>query len=172
MISILLNEDSITGVQVAYYIVCKRKLWLFSHQIQMEKFSDDVLIGKIINEESFKRERYKEIGIENLKIDYIKVGDEIIVNEVKKSRSLEESHIWQVKYYIYRLRNLGFNCSYGVIRYPKIFKKINIEYKEDDDKKIKETLPKIKEIINMEKIPETINKPYCKKCSYFELCYI
>ncbi|MCM8772229.1 MAG: CRISPR-associated protein Cas4 [Candidatus Omnitrophica bacterium] len=167
-----LIEERITGTQVAYYIVCKRKLWLFSHQIQMEEFSDYVIIGKIISEESFKREKYKEVNIENLKIDYIKVGNEIIVNEVKKSRKLEESHIWQVKYYIYRLRNLGLNCSRGIIHYPKIFKKIDVEYKEDDTEKIEEALLKIKEIINMEKIPEVINKPYCRRCSYFELCYI
>lgn len=167
-----LTEERITGTQVAYYIVCKRKLWLFSHQVQMEEFSDYVIIGKIISEESFKREKYKEVNIENLKIDYIKVGNEIIVNEVKKSRKLEESHIWQVKYYIYRLRNLGLNCSYGIIHYPKIFKKIDVEYKEDDTEKIEEALLKIKEIINMEKVPEVINKPYCRRCSYFELCYI
>ncbi|MEM5882418.1 MAG: Dna2/Cas4 domain-containing protein, partial [Candidatus Aenigmatarchaeota archaeon] len=30
-----LIEEKITGTQVAYYIVCKRKLWFFSHYIQM-----------------------------------------------------------------------------------------------------------------------------------------
>lgn len=168
-----LIEEKITGTQIAYYIVCKRKLWFFSHHIQMEEFSDYVLIGKIISEESFKREKYKEIEIGNLKIDYIRVGENIIVNEVKKSRKLEESHIWQVKYYIYRLRKLGLNCLKGIIHYPKIFRKIDIEYKEEEDKnKIEEALLKIKEIINLEKPPPLINKPYCKKCSYFELCYI
>ncbi|MFN4226522.1 MAG: CRISPR-associated protein Cas4 [Candidatus Ratteibacteria bacterium] len=167
-----LVEEAITGTQVAYYIVCKRKLWFFSHNIEMEEFSDYVLIGKIISEESFKREKYKEIEVGNLKIDYIKVGNEIIVNEVKKSKKLEESHIWQVKYYIYRLKNLGLNCSRGIIHYPKIFKKLDVEYSEEDKKKIEEALVKINEIINQEKPPEVINKPYCRKCSYFELCYI
>ncbi|MCM8767999.1 MAG: CRISPR-associated protein Cas4 [Candidatus Omnitrophica bacterium] len=167
-----LIEYKITGTQVAYYIVCQRELWFFSHQIEMEEFSDDVIIGKIISEESFKREKYKEVDIGNLKIDYLKIGDEIIVNEVKKSRKLEESHIWQVKYYIYRLRNLGLNCSRGIIHYPKLFKKIDVEYKESDKEKIEEALIKINEIINQEKPPEVINKPYCRKCSYFELCYI
>lgn len=167
-----LTEERITGTQVAYYIVCKRKLWLFSHQIQMEGFSNDVLIGKIISEESFKREKYKEIDIESLKIDYLKIGDKIIVNEIKKSKKLEESHIWQVKYYIYMLRNLGLNCSYGIIHYPKLFKKLKVEYKEEDSIKIEEAIVKIKEIINTQKPPEIINKPYCKRCSYFELCYV
>lgn len=168
-----LVEEIITGTQVAYYIVCKRKLWFFSHYIQMEDSSDQVLIGKIISEESFKREKYKEIEIGNLKIDYIKIGDKIIVNEVKKSRRLEESHIWQVKYYIYRLRKLGLNCSKGFIHYPKLFRKIDVEYNEEEDKIfIDEAILKIKEVINLEKPPPPINKSYCKKCSYFELCYI
>ncbi len=167
-----LIELRITGIQVAYYIVCKRQLWFFSNKIQMEEFSEDVLIGKIISEETFKREKFKELSIENLKIDYIKIKDEIIVNEVKKSRKLEESHIWQVKYYIFRLKKLGLPCYRGIIHYPKLFKKLEVEYKESDSPKIEEALLKIDEIIKQEKPPEVINKPYCRKCSYFELCYI
>lgn len=168
-----LLESKITGTQVAYYIVCKRKLWLFSHHIEMEKFSDYVLIGKLISEESFKKEKFKEIPIgETLKIDFIRVGDEIIVHEVKKSRKIEEAHIWQVKYYIHRLRELGLNCFRGVINYPKLFKKLDVEYNKEDKEKIEEALVKIQEIITQQKIPEIIEKPYCRKCSYFELCYI
>ncbi|MEM4368338.1 MAG: CRISPR-associated protein Cas4 [Candidatus Anstonellales archaeon] len=168
-----LIEEKITGTQVAYYIVCKRKLWFFSHYIQMEENSDYVQIGKVISEESFKREKYKEIEIGNLKIDYIKIGDKIIVNEVKKSRRLEESHIWQVKYYIYRLKKLGLNCSKGFIHYPKLYRKIDVNYNDSEDTaKIEEALLKIKEIINLEKPPAPINKSFCKKCSYFELCYV
>lgn len=168
-----LIEEKITGTQVAYYIVCKRKLWFFSHYIQMEENSDYVQIGKVISEESFRREKYKEIEIGNLKIDYIKIGDKIIVNEVKKSRRLEESHIWQVKYYIYRLKKLGLNCSKGFIHYPKLYRKIDVNYNDSEDTaKIEEALLKIKEIINLEKPPAPINKSFCKKCSYFELCYV
>ena len=29
-------ENRITGVMVYYYFVCKRKLWYFSNEIQME----------------------------------------------------------------------------------------------------------------------------------------
>ncbi|MEO0253714.1 MAG: CRISPR-associated protein Cas4 [candidate division WOR-3 bacterium] len=168
-----LIEEKITGTQVAYYIVCKRKLWFFSHYIQMEESSDYVQIGKVISEESFRREKYKEVEISNLKIDYIKIDDKIIVNEVKKSRRLEESHIWQVKYYIYRLKKLGLNCSKGFIHYPKLYRKIDVNYNDSEDTaKIEEALLKIKEIINLEKPPAPINKSFCKKCSYFELCYV
>jgi len=168
-----LLEYRVTGTQVAYYIVCKRKLWLFSHRIEMENLSDSVLVGKIISEESFKREKYKEIQIgDYLKIDFLKVGDEVIVNEVKKTEKLEEAHIWQVKYYIYRLNILGINCWRGIIRYPKIFKKIEVEFKEEDREKINKILTEIEEIINLKKPPDIINKPYCRKCAYFQFCYI
>ena len=33
---------SVNGTQINYYFVCKTKLWLFSHNIQMEQESDNV----------------------------------------------------------------------------------------------------------------------------------
>lgn len=161
-----------TGTQLAYYHICRRKLWLFSNNIQLENSSDLVQVGWIISEESFKREKHKEFVFDNVKIDFLKVGDEIIVNEVKKSRKLEEAHIWQVKFYIYRLWAMGLNCKRGIIRYPKLMKKLEVELQEEDIKKIEGSFSEIKEIINREEPPAPINKPYCKKCAYYEFCFI
>lgn len=168
-----LIEEKITGTQVAYYIVCKRKLWLFSHQIEMEEFSDYVLIGKIISEESFKREKFKEVSFgDTLKIDFLKVKDEIIVHEVKKSRRLEEAHIWQVKFYIYSLKKMGINSKRGIIHYPKLMKKIDVELNKDDEREIETAISEIKKIKNLKNPPEVINKPYCKRCAYYNFCFI
>ncbi|MFN3995501.1 MAG: CRISPR-associated protein Cas4 [bacterium] len=166
-------ESRITGTQIAYYIICKRKLWLFSHHIEMEKYSDYVSIGKLISEESFKREKFKEVSIgDTLKIDFLKVGEEIVVHEIKKSRKLEDAHIWQVKFYIYSLKKMGINSKSGVIHYPKLMKKIDVELNEEDEKKMREILEKLKEIKKLEIPPPSINKPYCKKCAYYFFCYI
>ncbi len=81
----------ITGTQIAYYVVCQRKLWLFSKNISMEHTSELVEIGKIIHENSYARKR-KEIMFDGIKIDMIEAKRGII-HEVKKSKSLEESHI-------------------------------------------------------------------------------
>ena len=53
----------VTGVMINYYFICKRKLWYFSHGIQMEQEHDNVIIGKLIDENSYGREK-KHILIE------------------------------------------------------------------------------------------------------------
>lgn len=47
----------ITGVMVYYYFVCKRKLWLFGNDLDMEHTSELVGIGKLIDETSYSREK-------------------------------------------------------------------------------------------------------------------
>jgi len=168
-----LIESRITGTQVAYYIICKRKLWLFIHNMEMEKFSDLVYIGRLISEHSFKREKFKEVEIGNtLKIDFIKVKDEIIVHEVKKSKKMEQAHIWQVKFYIYELRKRGVNCDKGILHYPKLMRKMEIEFKKEDELQIERAFREIEKIKNLKSPPPVINKPYCKKCAYYFFCYI
>ncbi|MCX8082434.1 MAG: CRISPR-associated protein Cas4 [bacterium] len=163
----------ITGTHIAYYIVCKRKLWLFSHGLGMEQFSDFVEMGKVLSESSFKREGYKEIMLgDTIKVDFLRIGNEIIVNEVKKSRNLEEAHIWQTKFYIYKLQRTGVECTRGIIHYPKLMKKIEVILKDEDRRNIENAEENIKEIMDLSKPPEVVKKPYCRNCAYFELCYI
>lgn len=167
-----LAQSKITGTKIAYLIVCKRKFWLFSNNISMEKFSDLVDIGRLISETSFKREKDKEVFIgDALKIDFLKFGDQVIVHEVKKSRKLEEAHIWQVKFYIYSLKKLGANCSSGVIHYPKLMRKLEVKFSEKDSEKIERLLEEAKEILKG-KVPPVLNAPFCKKCAYHSFCYV
>lgn len=65
----------------------------------MDHTSELVEIGKLIHENSYSRKR-KKITLEGIKVDIIDAKRGIF-HEVKKSRSLEESHIWQLKYYLY-----------------------------------------------------------------------
>ncbi len=167
-----LEDLKVKGTEVSYYIVCKRKLWLFSHGIAFERFSDDVEIGKIISEAFFKREPFKEVEMESFKIDFIKVGAELVVNEVKKSRKLEEAHIWQTKFYIYELQRRKVNCRSGVIHYPLLLKKIDIELSESDKVEIERAISRIKEVKLLSSPPEVVKKPYCSRCSYFDFCAV
>ena len=125
------NNPTITATQINYYFVCHRELWLFSHQINMEQNSELVALGKLLHEESYKREK-KEIQIGPIKIDFI--GKDGVIHEIKKTPSVEEAHIWQVKYYIWYLKNLGIDNLRGEIDYPKLKKKTEIKLTVEDKK--------------------------------------
>ena len=94
----------INGTQINYYFICKTKLWLFSHNIQLEHESENVKLGKLLHEDSFKRE--KDYLIDNLiNVDFIKISDSIEIHEVKKTEKMDNSHEFQLLYYMFYLKN-------------------------------------------------------------------
>lgn len=156
-----------TGTQINYYFICRKKLWLFSHNINMEHTSDKVYQGKILHETSYKR-KFKEIELGNIKIDFLESGCEI--HEIKKSKKIEKAHIYQLLYYIYYLKKEGVDAK-GIIDYPLLKRREKIILTEDKEMEIKNILNQIKQIIDKKEPPVVDRKPYCKKCSYYELCW-
>lgn len=167
-----------TGTQINYYFICHRKLWLFSHGIAMEQTSDTVLLGKLIDENSYSREE-KGIDIDGvINIDWIdlpasgqagtKTG---VIHEVKKSDSVEKAHEMQVLYYIWYLKQKGVEGITGEIDYPVLKQKTNVELTSEKEFELLKTLEEIEQIIKQSEPPVRINKKFCKKCSYFELCW-
>jgi len=163
------NAPYITGTQINYYFVCKRKLWLFSHHIGMEYTSEMVEMGSVLHKHSYARKR-KEVEFDGIKVDFFDKNKGII-NEVKKSKAIEEAHIWQLKYYIYHFKNLGMKVK-GQIDYPLIRRRELVNLDKKDIEKIEALLKDIEKIIADKIPPEKINAKICKKCSYYELCYI
>ncbi len=134
----------------------------------MEQESDNVLLGKLIHEHSYPRER-KEILIDGvIKIDFL---DDKAVHEVKKSNRMEESHVGQLLYYIYCLRQKGVDIRKGIINYPKQRRTTEIELTPEREIEIRETLEKIEEVKKMEHSPDVLDSRICKKCGYEEFCY-
>lgn len=43
-------EERITGVMIYYYFVCKRKLWYFCHEINMESYVNSLIYSKTLSE--------------------------------------------------------------------------------------------------------------------------
>ena len=163
----------VRGTEVAYYLICPRKLWLFSHGLRMEPFSDTVFIGKLLSEMTFRREKHKEVEIvEGSKFDFIRFGDEIIIHEVKKSRKLNHAHRLQVKFYIYQLRRMGINCRTAIIHYPKAMRKEDVELDERDEKEIGKAIKEVRKIKVMKAPPPVKKKSYCRTCAYYNFCFI
>ena len=165
-----MHELNYTGTQINYFFVCKRKLWLFTHDISFENENEYVQLGRLIDEYSYGRKK-KQIEIGNIKIDFVdnKRG---VIHEVKKSRKIEKAHIWQVKYYLYQLRSRGIENITGEIDYPKLKKRESVFLTEGDLQTFKDIFKEMAIILKLVQPPEVINRPFCKKCAYFEFCYV
>lgn len=160
----------ITGVEVYYYFVCERKLWYYNHHISMEHNSEDVAIGKSIDEKHYMDEE-KHITIrDTICIDFIQ--GENVIHEVKKSKIMEEATIEQIKYYLWYLQDEGVENLKGIVNYPLLRKSKHIELTKEDTEEIKNNLDRIREINQMKQPPQRIRKKICKQCAYFDLCFL
>ena len=149
-------ENRITGVMIYYYFVCRRKLWYFCHEIRMEAENEDVILGKILDN--------------IINIDFISEHKEL--HEVKKSKAVEDAGIWQVKYYLYYLWKRGVKGIKGKVDYPLLKKSVIVELSENDIKTLEKIIGEITEIECMDTPPMIVNSKLCKKCAYYDLCFI
>lgn len=164
-----MQEHTIGGVDIHYYSLCKRKLWLYNKDIGMEDESDRVLQGKVLHETSYPRLKQKEILIDNaFVIDAIE-GD--YVREIKLTSKMQRSDTMQMLFYLYQLAQRGLKKK-GLISYTKEKKTVEVELTEDNAVEIKQAIEEINEIINKINPPSVINLRYCKSCAYYEFCYV
>lgn len=163
------KEMYITGVQVNYFFICKRKLWLYCRGLTMEHNSDRVEVGKEVHANSYKREK-KDILIDNIiSIDFIE--NDLVINETKLTKAMDEASKYQLLYYIYYLEEKGVGNVKGIIRYPKSKRTEEVEINDKERKEISKILVAINYVKSQIEIPQLEKGSKCKKCSYFEFCY-
>ena len=173
-VGMLLSKEMLfSGTQVNYYVVCKTKLWLFSHFVTMEQSSDLVAYGKFLHETSYGEKR-KEIVIDDrIAIDFVHKGNKLILHEVKKGKRMERAHRYQLLYYLYYLNELkGVENVEGEIDYPLLRKKEKIVLTANLKEDIGNILNEIKEVIAMPEPPRPSYMKICHKCAYFEFCWV
>ena len=162
----------ITGTHFNYYLVCHRKLWLFSNGIHMEHSSDLVYEGKMIHENSYpqRASKYREIEMDGIKIDFYDPVAKVI-HETKKSRKEHDSHLWQLKYYIYRIGKVGVEGVTGILESPAERQNEAVLLSVPDQECIEEIEKEINTLVNINTCPPVIDDAKCKKCSYLDFCY-
>ena len=162
----------VTATLINLYHICKRELWLHSNEIRMEHTSDTVTEGKLIGENTYtdRSAKYTELQLEGVKIDFYDAQNKV-VHEIKKSDKMEVAHEAQVKYYLYKLKQLGVEGATGILEYPTLRHTAHIVLTDEDVIDIQRWEADVLEIISREEMPGVINKPVCKRCSYFEFCY-
>lgn len=170
-----MNAPTFTGTQVNYFVVCHRKLWLFTHHIEMERENENVQIGKLLDEESYKREQ-KAIALdERIVIDWVESkvlpDGTLLLHEVKKSRAVEAAHRLQMLYYLFYLKHKGV-LARGQLDYPLLKKSEAIELTPAAESELRAALENIQTIVESDEVPPRLpNKRFCEKCAYFEFCW-
>ena len=164
-------KNSITGTLINYYFHCKTQCWLHANRLNLEDNSEDVRIGKVLHEIQEQKSKQAEVSIDNVKID--KITKEYLV-EFKKSDSDPQAVKWQVFLYLYKLKQKGIERK-GKVEYHEKNHNTKMEILELDvqsEKELLEVLERIENLINLPTPPSPIFENKCKKCAYYEYCFI
>jgi len=163
-------DKDITGLMVYYYEVCKRKLWYFVNEIQLEENNSNVILGKLLEENTYTRDE-KKINIDGvINIDFIR--SKKILHEIKKSNSIEPASLLQVQYYLYYLEKKGLIGLKGILDYPLLKQTVEVNLTDEDRENLDNIIIGIKEILRKESPPALEKNGICKKCAYFDLCFV
>ena len=133
---------------------------------------DRVKIGKAIHEEKSADKSNSEIAIDNIRLD--KLTKEYLT-EVKKSDADVEAAKWQLLYYLKVLKNKGVvrKGKLEFVEKNKSDKKVMIlQLTEELENELDGYINEIQDLIVDDKPPEILNSSKCKKCAYYEYCYI
>lgn len=163
-----------TATLISYLHTCCRKLWLHANEIRMEHTSDLVTEGKLIGETTYDRRagKYTQVELDGIKIDFYDPHTRT-VHETKKGRALETAHRAQVQYYLYKLGQHGVADASGKIEYPDLRKTEDVPPLTAADKTmVTHWEAEVMRIVALEQCPGVIDKPYCRKCSYYDFCYM
>lgn len=163
----------ITGTIINYYFHCKRQCYLFANRINLEDNSEDVRTGKVLHEIKAKDGKNAEIKYENMVIDKVTSN---YIEEYKKSDADTEAARMQLLFYLKNLRDKGIEKQ-GKLIYEEKNKKSSkkIEIVELNDKNLKllnNCISEIENLISQDSIPNVEKDNKCKRCAYYEYCYL
>lgn len=162
----------VNGTLLNYYFHCKRQCYLFGNRLNLEDNSESVKVGKALHEVKEEKFSESELEIENVKLDGL--TSKYLV-EIKKSDADVEAAKWQVLYYLKILKSKGV-IREGKLEFIEKNKQIKsvlyITLDDENEKLLDDYIMKVESLISQKEIPQVLNKASCKKCAYYEYCYI
>lgn len=162
----------VNGTLINYYFHCKRQCYLHGNRLNLEDNSELVQIGKAIHEVKADNKENTEIAIDNIRLDRLTAE---YLTEIKKSDSDLEACKWQLYYYLKVLKEKG------IIRKGKLeFEEKNkadkatliITLGGEEEMQLEQIQMQIEELLQMDEVPPAEESARCKKCAYYEYCYI
>lgn len=180
-----MNAPRIGGMLVGYYIVCPRKAWLSMRGLEMEQESETVALGRLIGEASYSRRRAKEVMLYAdapdgtpliAKIDGANLREGVL-HEVKKGRSCEDAHIWQLRFYLWLLRLSDITRAdgqpfTGQLDYPALRRTERVELEPEHEVRLEKVIHEISRLAQApDPPPRHPRRAFCKRCAFEDLCY-
>lgn len=163
----------ITGTIINYYFHCKRQCYLFANRMNLEDNSEDVRIGKVLHEIRAKDNKNTEIKYENIVLD--KVSSKYI-EEYKKSDADTEASRMQLIFYLKQLQEKGIEKDGKLIydeKNKKDGKKTEIIKLDDNNiNKLNKCIEEIEQLVYQDKVPDVEKSKKCKRCAYYDYCYL
>lgn len=162
----------VNGTLINYYFHCKRQCYLHGNRLNLEDNSELVQIGRAIHEVKAEGSGNTELAIENIRLDKLTAE---YLTEIKKSDADIEASKWQLYYYLKVLKDKG------IIRKGKLeFEEKNksrratmiLELGDTEEKELERIQAQIMELLQMDTVPEALERAGCKKCAYYEYCFI
>ena len=127
--------------------------------------------GKALHEEKAQNEN-TEIQLENIRLDRL---TKEYLTEIKKSDADPEASKWQLLYYLKKLKEKGIirKGKLEFIEKNKESKKtLIVELGESEEEQLEKYIVEIEMLVQQKEVPPPINGKQCKKCAYYEYCYI
>jgi CRISPR-associated exonuclease Cas4 len=158
------------GIKVNYWVVCPRKLWLFSRGLSMEPLSERVALGRLLHEQAYPQHSRRELFIDELiRVDVLEAEPRVL--EIKPSRKMIEAARLQVAYYLLYLRWLGVGELVGELRFPRERRREEVRLTEELEREVLHALQEIRRIEQLPTPPPASFMPICRRCAYAELCW-
>ncbi len=161
----------INGTLINYYFHCKRQCYLHGNRMNLEDNSEQVKIGKALHEEKGEKDN-AEIALDNIRLD--KLTDEYLT-EMKKSDADIEAAKWQLLFYLKILKDKGIlrKGKLEFVEKGKSDKKVlYFELTEETERALQSYGQEIEDLLEQPVVPPVLKKSGCKKCAYYEYCYI
>lgn len=152
--------------------------------IWMEQESETVALGRLLDENSYERaDKHIEINAEAPdgtplvgKIDRANLKHGFL-HETKKSRSCEDAHLWQVRFYLWLLYRNGVSRAdgspfRGQLDYPLLRRTETVTLEPAHVDELVEIVGAVQALAVREEPPARLTKrSLCSKCAYDELCH-
>ncbi|WP_114781227.1 CRISPR-associated protein Cas4 [Botryobacter ruber] len=177
-------SSPIGGMLFSYYLICPRKAWLVRQGLYMEQESEDVALGRLLDETSYARSE-KHLDLHATapdgtplvgKIDRAMLRDGVL-HETKKGRSCQQAHQNQVRFYLWLLKLNGVTgpggASYrGQIDYPALRRSEAVSLEPAHEAELATQLRQLTSLLESPHPPQRLGKrDFCRKCAFEELCY-